>query len=100
MTGAPDMVWAVTAIPPVRFRAGRKFTAVPVLLAPGTLTEAEVAAIQGDPMLRVEQAEADEADEVEAAPAPEPEPAAKAAPAPKPAAKPKAQAKPKTGAAK
>lgn len=79
----PGPIWTVTAIPPVRYRAGRRFGAVPVMVAVADLTEAERAALIGDPLLRVEA--------VELAPAPEAEPA-KPKPAPKPS-KGKAEAK-------
>lgn len=74
-----DVTWKVSALQPVRYRAGRRFTPAPVLIDAADLSKAEQAALCGDPQLRVELVE----------PEPKPEPT----PKPKPAAKGKAAAK-------
>ncbi|MCA0849691.1 HI1506-related protein [Salipiger thiooxidans] len=57
-TGQP-LVVVVTGPRKGRWRAGRHFTAEPVTIPAGDLSEDEIAALQGDPRLSVETRETD-----------------------------------------
>lgn len=50
---APGVTLVVTARQPERWRAARKFGPTPVLIPASELTEAQIAALHGDPLLVV-----------------------------------------------